>query len=332
MKYAGRFLMLTLSILTTFSGAPASAFQIFENAIQFGGHADSEADAILKMELFSDSTRTKNAGFCSAFFVNNKNGRPYVGTARHCAGYKLTDACKDGRIHFRTEVGDHVGVCKRVVAGDMANDLVIVELEFQDWMRAKRDIGFLTLSSQLPRLKTKLKMLGYPNSRTRRGEFTITSDCWVSTGRPVEYVDLDSEEKAGYQAWAASNRGPGNPLAELVKNNRVAYHNCSIYGGNSGGPIIKDGSRYVLGLPTTYWPGSFKPKPSDTSAAMDSTVHFIQMNRAAIRAAGIYTGKPYGETAEPSRYQILKAKDGNNYCYERLAPIGSPAVDPSFCR
>ena len=98
----------------------------------------------------------------------------------------------------------------------------------------------------------------------RRGRLTVTENCWV----------IDGDEPS--------------PHADLL--DRSALHNCSTYGGNSGGPMIAEGTRIAVGLPFTYQPGDYDRRdPNDraTAAYLAKMADAAGTFREALVAAGI---------------------------------------------
>lgn len=142
-------------------------------------------------------------------------------SARHCFKDSVTTWCnRHGKVLFNE--GSQAGECKRVIAADRRHDIALFEVS----LRANAGShGSLRLASYAPAQGTRLVMIGYPAdadpSNPRRGKITVTDNCWVlrtNVASPhYEYGDIS------------------------------AVHNCSTYGGNSGGPMIREGSRDVVG-------------------------------------------------------------------------------------
>ena len=65
------------------------------------------------------------------------------------------------------------------------------------------------------------------------------------------------------------------------------FSNCSVYGGNSGGPIMVENTDYVIGHPRSYVPGHYKIVPSNFSMQIESSDVFVQRNRTALEALGV---------------------------------------------
>lgn len=167
----------------------------------------------------------KTESRCTAFWVKNDTRSYLVAVARHCYDFKLTDAC-DKKTQFYSATGDLVAQCKRLIAARVDRDIAIVEVEIKKNDHARRT---LSLASKTPPGNTPLKMIGFPTDSERKGMPTTTEGCFTRGHEP--FVVRPSEP-------AMLDEG--------------TYHNCSTWGGNSGGPMILDGTSVVLGMPFTY--------------------------------------------------------------------------------
>lgn len=282
-----RVSLIALFVIATL---PAQAFQIFEGALRRESLSNDEGRAIVKV-----STRKADgsSGRCTGFFVKNRDNKPLVATARHCAQYDLTLACKDRRVSITTQFGAHSGVCRKTVVSVDHLDMAIIEVRIPNWRTVSREIDFLELSEQAPRVGTEVKMLGYPGDRN--GQFTITENCAITDGRLVEFKDYPAADQQAYYVWRGNR--PDDPevvrRSNLIVGRRDAFNNCSVYGGNSGGPIIISNSNVALGMPTAYWPKMPTPQPSTRSTSMDTTARFIRDNRAKLIEEGVVFAQPY---------------------------------------
>lgn len=283
MKTIAALLTLTLSITALAGG------DFFENSPRRDA-TETEGRGILRMNIAqAGGTQT----WCSAFFVRNSKKRPLIATARHCVQFDMASACKMNRLSFVSQANGYSGLCKRVVAESKELDMTLIEADFGTaWVETMLPaIEFYSLSSQRPRVGTRLVMLGYPVDPYRRGAFTVSDNCWVSNNPAVQFTDLNAADQDLTKRY--SDAAVKNPLSDLIRHGSAAFNNCSVYGGNSGGPILKEGTKIVLGLPTRYWPGAYGTQNSQRTEAMDSTVDFIEANKTILRAAGILTAKPY---------------------------------------
>lgn len=75
---------------------------------------------------------------------------------------------------------------------------------------------------------------------------------------------------------------------------REIFHNCTTWGGNSGGPILTADSRLALGLPAVYFPdhNASNPIPSDWAdgrymGRMDLIPGFIMDHEQTLRNGGV---------------------------------------------
>lgn len=234
----------------------------------------------------SVESKDRKVSTCTSFFVENNQNKLFLATARHCAGYKFSEACdkKEFRVHFASDM-NIIGQCKSIVAGYIDEDLVIFEAEFN--VDISNKIAPLKLTYNTPPLKTRLQMIGYPGDKWRNGNLTVTENCWVNDGsRIISYNDLDEEAKLAIKKSPHIANKYETKMERLLSAKQI-YHNCSVYGGNSGGPIILEGTKYVIGLPSSYWRHFYQNLPPTVSTKMDSTDTFIRKNYSALKQNGI---------------------------------------------
>lgn len=183
---------------------------------------------------------------CSGYFVSNTLGKAIIGTARHCTTFSsdpssgIEQWCKadagqtkDGKSGaFMT--GDGIlGHCKEVALAENDFDIVFFEAYFDGVVAPARAV---VLAGYIPKVFTKLFMVGYPADQSRQGKATATENCWI----------INAESPSPFL-----NTGPTNTPLKSLKD-PSGRHNCSTYGGNSGGAIFVLGTREVVGLPFTY--------------------------------------------------------------------------------
>jgi hypothetical protein len=200
---------------------------------------------------------------CTGYYIQNTQGRLYVGSARHCVNNVATEWCAAKSTVYTPDFS-LVGTCKRVVGGTGTKDIVIFELDKDPDFTVPS--GGYRLAAYTPAKYTNLKMIGFPTDKFRNGALTVTEGCYVLKA-PV------------YSPHSNSNWGDWS-----------AMHNCTTYGGNSGGPILKVGTNEVIGLPFTYVKNDYNERQSDnefTAAHLALMSGFVQDNRAALSAAGI---------------------------------------------
>lgn len=210
---------------------------------------------------------------CAAFFIENTAGKTFVVTARHCVEFQITNWCaQDGQLRDNAGVA---GRCTRIVAADKNRDIALFEANM-----VHSNSATLRLAAYVPAVGTKLVMTGYPAddhpTEARRGRLTTTDNCWVLSGvveSPHAAVDEQTLDVS-------------------------AAHNCSTYGGNSGGPMSVKGKNHAIGLPFTYMPEDWQ-KRSATNLATASHVAlmagFVQLHRAALEREGIVIANSVNE-------------------------------------
>lgn len=260
---------------------------------------DSEKAVLVEIET--------RAGTCGGFFTENRNRDFLITTARHCAVYYFPEMCQQGKISVTTESGRFKGVCSEVVAEDPKTDIVTFRARFEanqvDQVRAH--IAFLRLKATDPRIGTPLKALGYPADPYRLGKSTVTENCWVNgplRSRSEYYNDLllgyytqseIAEVDNANRGWPKGNEGTNAYPDVELRANRVYKsalllgHNCTIYYGNSGGPMMIDKTNEVVGLGSSAVTGIFREIPSSASNSMGRISEFVVNNRSNLQAAGV---------------------------------------------
>jgi hypothetical protein len=233
------------------------------------GKSKNEGDAELS-QFFRNSTRrdvteeeaskiARMPNGCTAFFVENTQAKTYVGTAKHCVSDNFNRWCAKGYV---TTPGGEKLVCNQILIEDPRRDIGIFEVSREGAMPAERT---LKLAAYQPDVKTKLVMLGYPADKYRRGALTATENCWVTK---------------------STVRSPHGGVAS----DRSSLHNCTTYGGNSGGPMISEGTNEVIGLPFTYAPNDYRlrdPENLGSAAYLAQMADFVEANRKKLDELGV---------------------------------------------
>ncbi len=258
-----------------------SKTDFFENSSRRNASQD-EKKSIAR--FWSLDSKDKPKGWCTAFFIKNNKNKILMATARHCADYKFTEACEKQK--FRLELATDrnlIGRCRGIIVGGNQDDLIIFEADFKKDIR--RQIKPLTLGYNTPPKNTKLRMIGYPGDKFRKGRLTVTENCWINDGRrTVEFSDLDEKARKAYPTFKTSNE---KALLQSYISSTILYSNCTVYGGNSGGPVLLEGTNIVIGLPAAYWPEFYLNLNSSISMRIHSSDTFIRRNQTKINENGV---------------------------------------------
>lgn len=176
---------------------------------------------------------------CTGFFLKNAQEKNLIATARHCFSYNAPQWCATG-----TAKDEATGTelrCKTVAAGDARHDLVV--LEFEDAPR-DRTLDFELATFPLTK-DLRLEMLGFPGDLYNGARaLKLTQNCWVIEPKTRNIYDDPN-----------------------VVDDKTFTHNCSTYGGNSGGPMFIEGTRIAIGIPDTYAPNDFSQRARNERAA-----------------------------------------------------------------
>lgn len=239
----------------------------FVLALALVGFADVAGAGVSPYALFKNSVRRDpvwheaaavvNVGGCTGFHVTNTAGKHFVMSARHCFKKQATQWCSNGG-KFRKPDGE-IGTCVRVVAGDTRHDIVLFEGAFPSPAQVT-----LSLASTPAPERARLQMIGYPADIYRKGKLTVTENCWV----------LQTNVRS--------------PHADLLDTS--SRHNCSTWGGNSGGPMILEESTVAIGLPFTYYPGNLNLHDAEmisTAAHLAQMSDFVQTFRTQLESEGV---------------------------------------------
>lgn len=233
-----------------------SSNQFFENSVRRDA---SSAEASRVVQLVTSG--------CAAFFLENSANKTFLATARHCVEFAITSWCeRDGAI---VDNDGRRGRCTRIIAADVNRDIAVFEA---DLAHASTGSSTLRLASYVPKVGTKLIMTGYPADRdpqtARNGKLTTTHSCWVLSGQVA----------SPYTGYDTNTLDPS------------ALHNCSTYGGNSGGPMYIEGTRDAIGKPFTYLPDDYKRYSAtdlSTAAYLALMSDFVKAYRAELTQAQI---------------------------------------------
>lgn len=227
----------------------------------------------------------RDRGTCSSFFIKNNKNRLLMGTARHCLEYRFKEGCRENKFKLSFYHGEDVieGRCANVVAGSPTDDFIVFEAQFETEVRLA--IKPLALTVGVPPQKTRLRMLGFPMDRERRGRMTVTENCWLTDGKKVVMKSELDEEGRKEATRNVPSKNLTLAIQKLVKSQ--LFSNCSVYGGNSGGPIIVENTDYVIGHPRSYIPGHYKTLSSNYSMQIESSDGFVQRNRTVLEAVGV---------------------------------------------
>ena len=209
-------------------------------------------------------------GGCAGFFVHNNQNKNIVGTARHCVNYKMTDWCENNGAISAAD-GTDSGHCKRIVAGDSLHDIVLVETD----MRPRDAASTLVLAGYMPAKNIRLKMIGFPVDPYASGGLRayVSENCWVNRERFASASSITTDGTPDEEANA------------LVQS--LAGHNCSTYGGDSGGPMLKEGTRQIVGEPFSYVYQDYINMGYRASGTMALMGEFVSKFRAILVREGI---------------------------------------------
>lgn len=243
---------------------PIVSKQFFENSYR---------GAILRDENMGKGIVEVDSG-CTGFFLKNKDNKNYILSARHCFDYDAVKWCKNSGSAEVYDSSYKDITCVKVAVGDKFHDTVI--LEFENYER-DRSQDF-SLGSFYLEDSTMLQMLGFPADKYNRANFLqLTQHCWA---KPNEsFVDF------WWYFWTSifDYFYYGSDVSE----DHYFFHNCSTYGGNSGGPMFVEGTRIAVGLPNKYLPDNYYQYSSIRTSEGIRLADFVEDFAKEIKDLGI---------------------------------------------
>ncbi len=274
----------------------------------------NETSSMLRLAYFP--IKNEAGSYCTAFSIKNSMGQFFVATARHCVSYKAKEACDKKQFTVSPIKGfpfTFAAQCKRLVAANVEDDLFIVEMEIftakgnphPQAELIKLRLNSFSLGAYDPPNWFGVKMIGHPSDTIRGGRPTVSENCKiVPNSLPSTWDSLSETEKV--EANKANERVTAAKKAEDLKyaeskaqqqniarpaviedmrqkiNITSGKFNCSVYAGNSGGPIILQNTNDVVGLPFGYFPDLYKEIPEGYGQDIELTAGFVKRNRKAL--------------------------------------------------
>lgn len=253
---------------------------MFENTVRRDGTFE-EAQSIVYM----------NSG-CTGFFIKNKNNKPYIMTARHCYNYNFENECQRGLIYLYTVGKDRkarVGKCQKVIASSKLDDAVIFEAEFEADFKFP-NTAYSLVGKEVPSC-SKVELIGFPSDPQRQGRLTVSENCWTQPGNTHHadqmFNDPSKEQESAedLREFWAQNPELLNQLTSLSIH--PGYYNCSVYGGNSGGPLKLKDQQIAIGLPFQYLHVEGVVFPRSSYTVYESLAGFVNRHYTVLESKGI---------------------------------------------
>ncbi len=257
--------------------------RILISSIFLSGCHQTKTNSANLDHFFTDSKRVKltssdweyhsvlNMNGCTAFWVKNNKNVNLVITARHCMDYKVTEACQNGLFFNDASKLHKVAKCNRVVIAQNDSDIAMVEVNLLNPLPSGFQQISLRLSSYILAANSNLEMIGFPADSMMHGNIAKTFNC-VNRSTDPNQNSTDKNHSA----------------------DRAVMHNCTTWGGNSGGPILMAGTDIVFGIPATYRRDRDSNNPADSRtmdrselAALDLIAYFVQYHKATLDAWGV---------------------------------------------
>jgi hypothetical protein len=214
---------------------------------------------------------------CTAFFVSNDAGKNIAASAIHCfENQNPSSWCSNGGTAWDTRLQAYRN-CTRIVVFNPQTEMFLFEVDGPAPQKS------LTLTALKYPVGTRLQMLGYPSDPERARGINVTENCWI-------LKDVAPPDRL-------------TPRTQAMKETHF-LHNCSTYGGNSGGPMVLEGTDIAIAMPSSFVKDDFSQRdsrPGDQRAIAGLEFgkfrerNALALNREKIRFLdSIYNGpRPY---------------------------------------
>lgn len=273
---------------------------------------------------------------CTGFFLKSSTTKTFLATAKHCL-YSLPDDanasdattrnpqfwdidrwCSRGGTAEDVETGA-TGGCKQggLRVGDSSHDFAIIEMNISRAPGANQDLfGSFRLADFTPAATTPITMLGYPDDISDPSLGCEANECLVKTDN-CWVVNVDD-----------------NSLRSTYANgdlSRKARHNCTTQFGNSGGPMVMEGTPgVVMGLPASYRQGdNVQHFPDENLLPMNLLGEFIAAHRDQLSEIQIVSTAPRSRLAATYfAHGLYVSKDSQ--CTLDVIPFYESNTKPEF--
>lgn len=254
--------------------------------------------------VFDNGSGPQNRAHCTGFRVQQKNNRFFVASARHCFNYREKQACENNFIKV-VPIPDietnYRGTCKKIIISSENDDLFLMEINITEnslpGVPGFFESRFLELypgfklAGYQPVTGMPLEMFGFPIDPSRRGAPTVTENCEIlpeTSNDAILHLPLEERQRLIHNSEKIRRETPLEILEMINKVDVVKIkHNCSVYKGNSGGPIRIHGTNDVVGVPFDYRDGFLKSVPRTYSRNMESVTEFVRRHRKVLDAEGV---------------------------------------------
>lgn len=240
-------------------------------------------------QVFSDAKRTtishaqapyilRLANQCTAYIIDKTK---LIGvTADHCNAELNMQLCF-GAADIRAQSCPYPATVTKFIEDKSTTpqasldelDYAVFEFQFQGAvptnMKELKLSGTDALLTKALNEKVPLALVGYPADSVQNGQLT-RSDCNARLGMQL---DASADSKNLINTWETNAKYKNDP--EYAAMRQACLHintdpgkyrptfiaDCSVYGGNSGGPLKFADYDVVLGMPATYLPSPDTPVP-----------------------------------------------------------------------
>lgn len=298
------FAMKAIVFLLSFMSIGFSqSFNMFgENPLQTYAHKVSLLNQSFRGRPFSNEEKSiikmvpvnTNKTRCTGAFVKNSKNMFIVSLAAHCFG-KEEISKERCRSYNYIAAGGKIGECGNVLLSKHDSEAVLIEVWFDD--QALPEVKPLALADFDVEKSTRIYVPGFPGDEFNQNDSLLVSrNCWVSAlPTPIQKYSLTNMSE--FQKI-------GDDVDEWV------LHTCSTEHGNSGGPVILEGTDIALGYISATSTTQGIESASKDNNVFNSWKSVIRYNRPLFESFGIsiVTTKPDFTTSLRS-YDYLKVID-----------------------